>query len=77
MRKRRELEEYREWERTAELICLVYNVHRGKNRRALKTADILKNPFEYKQDAQDIARFFKELTLKQGGKVNGDEHAKY
>lgn len=71
LRKRHELHEYRQWERSASLICMVYNVHKGKRARALKVSDIVKNPLLQKQTPRDMADFFKELTIKQGGEVNG------
>lgn len=77
MRKRQALAEYRAWERTAGLMCMVYNVHRGRRQRALQVKDLLKNPFEKKQTAQDMARFFEEMTRRQGGTVYGGESVKH
>ncbi|WP_428055407.1 hypothetical protein [Candidatus Avelusimicrobium alvi] len=74
LRQRRELEEYRAWERTASLMCMVYNMHRGKRQRALKVKDLLKNPFEKKQTAHDAAAFFRNMTIKQGGSINGKQN---
>lgn len=71
LKKRQELAEYRSWERTASLMCVVFNTHRGKHQRALKVKDILKNPFEAPHSANDIAAMLKELTKRKGGKING------
>ena len=75
--KRQALAQYRAWERTAGLMCMVYNVHRSRRQRALKVKDILKNPFEKKQTARDMARFLEELTRKQGGTVYGGKSAEH
>lgn len=56
---------------------MVYNVHRSRRQRALKISDILKNPFEKKQTAQDMARFFEELTKRQGGTIHGGKSIKH
>jgi len=74
LRKRHELSEYRAWERTASLLCMIFNVHRGKKQRALKPKDILKNPLEKRQTAQDMAHFFESLTKRQGGCINGKQN---
>lgn len=72
LRVRHEMKEHRAWEHTAELMCMIFNVHRDKRQRALKVKDILKNPFEKDAPAMDAAAFFKNLTIKQGGSINGE-----
>lgn len=71
------MKEYRQWEQTASMMCMVYNIHRSRRQRALKVSDILKNPFEKKQTAQDMARFFEELTKRQGGTIHGGKSIKH
>ncbi len=66
LRKRHEMHEYRQWERTASIMCTIFNVNRTKRQKALQVKDILKNPFQEpkKQTAQDIREFFRTLQGK-------------
>lgn len=70
LRRRYDLQEYRRWEQTAGLMCMIYNVHRPRRARALKVNDLIQDPFKRKQSARDMAHFFKELTKQQGGRVD-------
>ncbi|WP_428076691.1 hypothetical protein [Candidatus Avelusimicrobium fimicolum] len=74
LKNRQELAEYRSWERTASLMCVIFNAHRGKHQRALKVKDVLKNPFEKPASASDVAAMLKELTKRKGGSINGKQN---
>lgn len=68
---RHNLAERREYERTAMIMCSIYNVNRAKGAKVIKVEDIIGNSKPKRQSVEQQIALAKQLTLMFGGKING------